>query len=70
MTDITAINQSITDMTDDELFAKIKDLRTARRVSTPIPRHAKKKRKSDSAMKLAGALSANQLSELLSELEA
>ena len=70
MSDINDINQSITSMTDDELFAKIKSLRTARRVPTAIPRHAKKAKKPADTKKLTSALTPGQLAELIAELEA
>ena len=68
MTTIDQINQSISDMTDDELFERIRELRTARRVATPIPRHAKKPKKTDTA-KLLGSMTKEQMADLLKQLE-
>ncbi len=68
MTTIDQINTSISEMSDDELFERIRELRTARRVATPIPRHAKKPKK-DNTAKLLGKMSPQQIADLIAQLE-
>ena len=68
MTTINSINQSLSDMSSDELFERIRELRTARRVTTPIPRHAKKPKK-DNTAKLLGSMTPQQIAQLLEQLE-
>jgi len=66
---INDINQSISDMSDEQLYERMRSLRTARRVPTDIPRYAKKTKPAASLTKLVGNLTDNQLAALLAELE-
>lgn len=70
MTLIDDINQSISQMGDEELFDRIRQLRASRRVYTPIAgRKPKAKSNEPSLNALLGALSPNELQSLLSNLE-
>ena len=68
MTTINSINKSLSDMSSDELFERIRELRTARRVATPIPRNAMNPKKTDTA-KLLGSMTKVQMADLLKQLE-
>ena len=69
MTTINDINKSLSNMSSDELFERIRELRTARRVATPIPRHSKKPKK-DNTAKLLGSMTKQQMADLIKQMEA
>ena len=72
MTDITSINKSISEMSDNELFDRIKQLRNARRIPTVIPRHSKKaksKKTAASADDLLAKMTPEQIAKLAAQLE-
>ena len=71
MTLIDELNQSVSDMTDEQLLERIKELRTARRTQTTIPRRtkAKKPAKKLSPEALINSMSADELDALMKQLE-
>jgi hypothetical protein len=71
MTLIDDINQSVSQMSNNELLERIKELRMARRVNNPI-RKTKTKTKTTKALtpeQLLATMDADQLSDLLKQLE-
>jgi hypothetical protein len=67
---IDEINKSISQMSEVELLDRIKELRSARRVYTPIAnRKPKAKSGGASLQALLGALSPDELQSLLANLE-
>ena len=70
MSSIDSINQSLSEMSSDELLERIRLIRTARRIPTAIPRHAKKTKKPADMSKLVKNLTDDQLASLIAELEA
>ena len=70
MTTMDQVNQSISNMSSDELLNRIRELRTARRVPTAIPRHAKKnKNQTKDAAKLLNKMTPQQIAQLIKQLE-
>ena len=73
MTTINELAQSVSEMSDDELLERMRQLRGARRVPTAIPRNGIKtksaKAKAISGSKLLSSLSTEQAAELLAMLE-
>ena len=71
MSSIDSINQSLSEMSSDELLERMRLIRTARRIPTEIPRHAKKAKKPAVKMaELVKNLTDDQLASLIAELEA
>ena len=68
---IDNISRSISEMSDDELYERIKTLRSARRVPTKIPRGSRpKKTPSLNKMQaLLDSMSKDALASLVAELE-
>jgi hypothetical protein len=69
---IDNISQSISAMSDEQLYERIREIRKARRVSTPIPKGkaAKKTKSPEKMMELMNGLPKEQLAILIAELEA
>ena len=66
---IDQVSQSISQMSDDELYDRIKELRQARRIKTPIKRKAKKPANKTKLMKALDSLSPEELLEIMAKLE-
>jgi len=69
MTTINDLAKSVSEMSDDELLERMRQLRGARRIPTAIPRGKSTKAKKTSGSKLISSLSPEQAAELLSMLE-
>jgi len=70
MTMIEQVAQSVSEMTDEELLNRVKELRAARRVNTPIPRGKPKKTEKSKVLDMLEGMSQSELESLLSDLEA
>jgi len=74
MTLIDELSRSVSEMSDDELLNRIKELRTARRTQTTV-RRAKANKRTSSATKnlspeaLLNSMSADELDALMKQLE-
>jgi len=68
---IDNISKSISEMSDDELYERMKEIRKARRVSTPIPKGkaAPKTPNTGKMMELMESMPKDMLASLLAELE-
>jgi hypothetical protein len=68
---IDNISKTISGMTDDELYERIREIRKARRVSTPIPKGkaAKKTPSPEKMLKAMDGLPKEMLAKLIAELE-
>lgn len=70
MTTIDDLAVSVSEMTNDELLERMRQLRGARRVATPIPRQSTKPKKATKNLNaLLKGLSPEQMQALLDELE-
>ena len=68
---IDNISESITAMTDEQLYERIREIRKARRVSTPIPKGkaAKKTPSTAKMMETMEGMPKEMLANLIAELE-
>jgi len=68
---IDQISKSVSEMSDDELYDRIKELRRARRVPTKIPRGSRpvKTPSLNKMNKLLDSMSKDALAALVAELE-
>ena len=68
---INNISESITAMTDEQLYERIREIRKARRVSTPIPKGkaAKKTPSTAKMMETMEGMPKEMLANLIAELE-